>query len=254
MASSQLSSIRIRTTDSSATSSYPTDRRQSADTCNHVFCSCSLHSRLGYLHLEPPRRARKCRKCVPCCITSYNAGLFVHDTLSISQCRVCMRSCNTAAGHISLHDCRCMRIASAATAAHGASLSCVCLQDLVKMERAVWTARLHEKLCEELAYFSFEGTRIDINHTDLSSWVQVIVSAMLPMHYTILHGNTYTVTVRRGGINTSDLSVPYHGCISCLHIIDATVWCISLNCLLIVSFACLAVCYLNCLCLDDVAH
>ena len=47
------------------------------------------------------------------------------------------------------------------------------------MERAIWTARLHEKLGEELAYFSFEGTRIEINHTELSNWVQVGVRANL---------------------------------------------------------------------------
>ena len=85
----------------------------------------------------------------------------------------CTWSCSTDAGLTGLHDGRCMCLASANTAAHDASLSCVCLQDLVKMERAVWTARLHEKLCEELAYFSFEGTRMEISHTELTSWVQV---------------------------------------------------------------------------------
>lgn len=64
------------------------------------------------------------------------------------------------------------------------------------MERVVWTARLHEKLCEELAYFSFEGSRIEISHAELSSWVQVSVSAALPMQYNIMHGNAHTVTAR----------------------------------------------------------
>ena len=65
--------------------------------------------------------------------------------------------------------------------AHSSSLCCVSLQDLVKMERAIWSARLHEKLYGELACLSFEGTRIETSLPELSTWVQVGATASLIM-------------------------------------------------------------------------
>lgn len=66
------------------------------------------------------------------------------------------------------------------TAGDAASL-CVVLavQDLVRMERAIWAARLHEKLSDELAHFSFGGTAMSTNLPDLSNWLEV-VTAPLP--------------------------------------------------------------------------
>lgn len=76
----------------------------------------------------------------------------------------------------------------ASGAAHSASLSCVPLQDLVKMERAIWSARLHEKLYDELACFSFEGTRIETSLPELSTWVQVGATVSLIMETYITAG------------------------------------------------------------------
>ena len=50
---------------------------------------------------------------------------------------------------------------------------CVWSQDLVRVERAIWAARLHEKLSDELAHFSFRGTGIVNDLPELSNWLQV---------------------------------------------------------------------------------
>lgn len=49
------------------------------------------------------------------------------------------------------------------------------------MERAIWSARLHEKLYDELACLSFEGTRIETSLPELFTWVQVDSTVSLIM-------------------------------------------------------------------------
>lgn len=66
---------------------------------------------------------------------------------------------------------------------------CGCLQDLVRVERAIWAARLHEKLSDELARFSFGGTGLAMNLPELAKWVQV-GRHCTPPHHTQVPANT----------------------------------------------------------------
>ena len=60
-----------------------------------------------------------------------------------------------------------------------ASLVHAWVQNELKVERAIWTARLHERLCDDLAHFTIEGPGNVLSLSELSSWAEVRAHALL---------------------------------------------------------------------------
>lgn len=106
--------------------------------------------------------------------TLYQTSCLLHQSSNLCLCpnqatlhNSHQQRCFTLAGHVSTS-----AVAAAAAAGH-ANVMHAWVQNMVKVERAIWTARLHERLCDDLAHLTIEGPGNVLSLSELSTWAQV---------------------------------------------------------------------------------